>query len=187
MEIEIKARVDDAPALKHKFEDIGVAFSEPYTQDDTVYVEKMGALDVFLANKVFVRIRIQDGSKVTLTAKKSKSLAGDESLIKREHETEVDSAEEMREILQMMGYIEAVRVKKTRQKGKYKEYEICLDEIEGLGSFVELERIASEGEASQIQKEMIDFLLSLGIPADNKVSKGYDILMLELTGSFAGK
>jgi len=157
----------------------GCVFSAPKTQDDMVWVEKTGSLEVFLANLVFLRIRIQDGSKVILTAKKPMGKSGDGSLVKMEHETAVESAEEMREILGMMGYTEAVRVQKTRLKADHAGYEICFDDIEGLGSFIELERLGKQEDAEKIQKEMTEFLLSLGITAEDKVTKGYDILMLE--------
>lgn len=182
MEIEIKARLQDKDVVMKKLTALGCAFSAATTQDDMVWVETMGSMDTFLANKVFLRIRVQDSSKVILTAKKSKALSGDESLIKREHEVVVDSADEARGILEMLGLTEAVRVVKKRQKTHHAGYEICVDDIEGLGSFIELERIADEHEAARIQKEMTDFLTTLGVSAEDKVSKGYDILMLEKQG-----
>lgn len=141
--------------------------------------EKTGSLDDFLANKVFFRIRIQNGTKVILTAKSPKQKHGDGSLVKREHEVVVDSADEARSILSMLGLQEAVRVIKKRQMARYEGYEICLDEVEGLGSFIELEKMADEADAAQIQKEMFDFLMTLGVSAEDQVKKGYDILMYE--------
>ena len=79
----------------------------------------------------------------------------------------------------MLGLTEVVRVVKKRRTTKYKEYEICVDEIENLGAFIEVERISGEEDAERIQQEMTDFLLSLGVSPEDKVSKGYDILMLE--------
>lgn len=179
MEIEVKARLKDKEAVMAKLTELGCAFSDTKRQDDMVWVEKTGALDDFLSNKVFLRIRIQNDGKVIMTAKKPKALAGDSSLVKREHEVVVDSVEEARGILDMLGFKEAVRVVKTRQKANHNGYEICLDDIEGLGSFIELEKLAEEHDAERIQKEMTEFLLSLGVAPEDKVMKGYDILMLE--------
>jgi adenylate cyclase class 2 len=179
MEIEVKARLEDAEAIKEKLVALGCEFSNSKTQDDMVWVENIGSLDTFLANKVFLRIRVQNGEKIILTAKKPKEKTGDGSLIKREHEVVVDSAEEARGILDTLGLKEMVRVIKTRRTTHYKDFEICIDEIESLGAFIELEKIASEEEAEKIQKEMIEFLATLGVPANNRVMKGYDILMLE--------
>ena len=179
MEIEVKARLENMALVKEKLNALGCMFSQPKTQDDMVWVERNGSLDEFFLNNVFLRIRIQDGKKIILTAKKSKEKTGDGSLVKREHEVVVDSADEARGILEMLGLKEAVRVIKTRQTTHYKDFEICIDDIDGLGVFIELEKIGSEEDAEKIQKEMIEFLAMLEIPASNRVLKGYDILMLE--------
>ena len=175
----MKARLKDEKQVLEKLTQLGCVFSEVKTQDDMVWAERAATLEEFLGNSVFLRIRIQNGSKVVLTAKKSKTKSGDGSLIKREHEVVVDSAEEARGILDMLGLTEVVRVVKKRRTTKYKEYEICVDEIENLGAFIEVERISGEEDAERIQQEMTDFLLSLGVSPEDKVSKGYDILMLE--------
>ena len=179
MEIEVKARLKDKEGVMAKLISLGCEFSPVKTQDDMVWTEKTGTLDEFLSNRVFLRIRIQNGEKVIMTAKKPKELSGDGALVKREHEVVVDSAEEARDILDMLGLKEAVRVVKKRQTCAYKEFEICVDEIENLGSFIEMEKIAEKEEAESIQKEMFAFLLSLGISSEDQVKKGYDILMLE--------
>lgn len=184
MEIEIKAKLRDAEAVAEKLRVLGCVFSEPKTQDDMVWVQNVGPLEVFLANPVFLRIRVQNGEKVILTAKKSKSnLAGEAgNLVKREHEVVVDSAEEARGILEMLGLQEAVRTIKTRRTAQYKDYEICLDDVEDLGSFIELEKMGEEADAPRIQKEMMKFLATLDVSEGDLVHKGYDILMLEKSG-----
>jgi adenylate cyclase class 2 len=179
MEIEIKAKLKDSAGVMAKLSAGGCVFSEVKIQDDMVWVQKTGSLEDFLSNSVFLRIRIQDGAKVIMTAKSPKAKQGNESLIKKEHEVVVDSADEARNILSMVGLHEAVRVIKKRRTTHYEGYEICIDEVEGLGTFIELEKIAEEKDAERIQKEMLAFLDTLGISPEDRVNKGYDILMLE--------
>lgn len=179
MEIEVKAILEDGESVKEKLVALGCVFSDPKTQDDMVWVKNTGSMDTFLSNKVFLRIRVQNGEKIILTAKKSKVMTGDRSLVKREHEVVVDSADEARGILDMLGFKEAVRTIKTRRTTHYKDFEICIDYVENLGSFIELEKIGTEEEAEKIQQEMIEFLASVGVPTSNRMMKGYDILMLE--------
>ena len=181
-EIEVKAQLKDKKGVMEKLTALGCTFSDPKTQDDTVWVEQMGTMETFLSNKVFLRVRIQNGEKIILTAKKSKEKTGNGSLVKREHEVLVDSAQEAEGILEMLGLCRAVRTVKKRQTAHYKEYEICIDEIEHLGAFIEIERIGEKEEAENIQKEMIEFLISLGVREEDRVQKGYDILMLEENG-----
>lgn len=182
MEIEIKAKLRDKAAVMQKLTALGCEFSEPKTQDDMVWVKNMGDLPTFLGNDVFLRIRVEGGGKTILTAKKPKNIAGEGNLVKREHEVVVDSAEEARVILEMLGLKEAVRTIKTRQKALHAGYDICIDEVEGLGSFIEVEKIADEKDADKILEEMMEFLAPLGVSVEDKVTKGYDILMIEKNG-----
>jgi adenylate cyclase, class 2 len=178
IEIEVKARIKDRAALVEKLAAMSCILSEPVVQDDTVYVENVGSLNLFMVNKVFLRIRIIDDAKVILTAKQSKDKAA-RNLIKLEHEVSVDSAEEARAMLIMMGYREAVHVRKSRQVATYGNYEICIDEIDDLGSFIEVEAMGDESRALEIQDKLWQFLHSLDISPRDKITKGYDILMLE--------
>jgi len=179
MEIEVKARLTDEKSILSELKKLGCSFSEPVTQIDTVYAQKTGTVDDFLSSGAYFRIRVQNGSKVMLTAKKPKAKTGHESLVKREHEVVVDSAEEALGILELMGLKEAVRLEKSRRTASYKDYEICIDEIRGLGAFIELEKIGKESEAVKTQEEMLRFLRDIGVSEEAIVKKGYDILMLE--------
>ena len=179
MEIEVKAKLRDKNLVVEKLSARGCKFSDAKTQDDMVWVERFGSLEDFLSNEVFLRIRVENGDRVIMTAKSPKGKSGDESLVRREHEVVVSSADEARNILSLMGLREAVRVVKKRRTAHYDGYEICMDEIEGLGSFVELEKMADEKDAFQIQGRMMEFLKTLGINPEDQVKKGYDILMLE--------
>lgn len=182
MEIEIKAWLKDREVVMEKLRALGCEFSPIKTQDDMVWTENTGDMATFLANSVFLRIRVQNGEKVILTAKKPKALRGAGSLVKREHEVVVDSAEEARGILEMLGLREIVRTVKRRQTTEHSGYEICIDEVDDLGSFIELEKMGEKEDAEKIQTEMSAFLVSLGVSAEDQVHKGYDILMLEKRG-----
>ena len=178
MEIEVKARVTDLQVLKSKLTEQGCVFTEPVVQDDTGYVRTTGSMERFLGNDVFLRIRVQSDGRVIFTAKQPSRFAGD-GLAKTEYEVTVSSADELENILKLSGFQKAVHVRKTRQTAHHGGYEICLDEIEGLGSFIELEVMGDEADADSIQKGMFSFLESLGISGVDQVKKGYDILMLE--------
>ena len=179
MEIEIKARLTNKAAVMEKLRALGCVFPEPKVQDDTVFAEKTGSLKVFLSNDVFLRIRIQNGSTVILTAKKPKAKSGRSGLVKHEYEIVADSADQARGMLALMGFEEQVRTIKTRMTSAYNGYEICIDDVKGLGLFIELEKMGDAKQAPRIQKEMADFLATLNISPNDFVNKGYDILGLE--------
>ena len=178
MEIEVKAKVADMNALRTKLQSLGCVFSEAITQDDTGYVRNVGSLETFLANDVFLRIRVQGDGQVIFTAKRPSKFAGD-GLAKTEHEVTVSCATELAHILGLSGFVPSHHLVKTRQTAHFGRYEICLDEIESLGSFIEIEVMGEEADADAIQKDMYAFLESLGLSAVDQVKKGYDILLLE--------
>ena len=173
-EIEIKAKLVDKQRVMKKLESLGCVFEGEITQEDTVYVENMGSLDTFLANKVFLRLRVKDNGKVLFTVKK-RTL----NLVAIEHEVEVSSRDEMEQALLLMGYQEAVKINKKRITTHYDGCEICIDEVENLGLFIEMEKLTEEGDPGEIQEGLFKFFESLGINRSDRVEVGYDILMLQ--------
>jgi predicted adenylyl cyclase CyaB len=133
-EIEVKARVSDMQAIEEKLRALGCTISEPVIQDDTVFVDYSEAYDQMSPGKNFLRIR-KSNDKTLFTVKQPQQ--GELDCF--EHETEISDAEEMRQAILLMGYHEAIKIYKTRRKTNYGEYEICLDEVRDLGTFIELE------------------------------------------------
>lgn len=178
-EIEIKLKIPHGPELRKKFEDLGCAFSHPIEQEDIVYTKNTGNLEIFLSNSEFLRIRTESNSKVIFTYKKDNK-AGERGLDKLEYEFEVGNKDECRSFLDSIGYKEAVRVFKKRTKTRYKDFEICLDEVEHLGFFVEVEKaIPDEGDPEQAFHDIESFIASLGFDLSSQVKDGYDVQILK--------
>ena len=68
-EIEIKARLRNKAAVVEKLKACGCVFEKPVKQKDTVYAENVGSLKNFRTNKVFLRLRVTNGSKIFLQSK----------------------------------------------------------------------------------------------------------------------
>lgn len=173
-EIEVKAKVADMSALIAKLEGLGCTISEPIIQHDSIFVAPdYGVFEDFHPGKNLLRVREQ-GDKIFFTIKQPQK----NELDAIEHETAILDGEEMKNALQLMGYRETVQVHKTRRKAHYEKWEICLDEVDNLGSFVELEEIADDtADAEAIQNEMVTFLATVGIDASERVTQGYDTLV----------
>ncbi len=174
-EIEIKAKLRDKKNITEKLKSLGCIFEDAIIQNDIVYAENVGSLETFRSNKVFLRLRVKNNSKVFFTLKKR--MANDLDAI--EHEVEVSSRKGMEEALFLMGYKEAIRVNKTRIITHYDNCEICIDEVENLGVFIEMEKLTEEGDSEEIQEELFKFFESIGISRDDRVMSGYDILMMQ--------
>jgi adenylate cyclase class 2 len=177
-EIEIKAKLVDRAGVMEKLKGLGCAFSEPIRQEDTVYAKFTDTLEHFLSDDVFLRIRVKNGKKIIFTLKKRLK----NHLDALEHETEISSKEEIEQAILLMGYNRASRVNKERVTTEYNGCEICIDEVEGLGSFIEMEKLAEDGDGDKIQEELFQFFETLGIKREDRVREGYDILMIKAKG-----
>ncbi len=178
-EIEIKARVLDSEGLEVKLQKLGCELSEAVTQEDTVYAEKVDSMADFLTNSIFLRIR--EGTKgIVFTLKYNPDRQGEPDAMPVEHETKVDSRSELEAILTFLGYKPMVTVRKTRRTGHYNNWEICIDEVDELGTFIEVEQMAEhEEDIEPVRTALMDFLRSLEIAEDDLLVKRYDIQMLE--------
>jgi adenylate cyclase class 2 len=68
----------------------------------------------------------------------------------------------MEQILVSLGFLPYGEVRKHRTKYKLGEVIFALDEVEGLGAFLEIE-IPGEGDWSGKRKRVLDILAQLGI------------------------
>lgn len=178
-EIEVKAKTNNLDAIAQKLKGLGCVVSDPVIQNDTIFVDdNYGQFDEFQPGKNILRIR-EAGGKYLLTLKLPQSNEQDAI----EHEVEINHYAEMENMLQLMGYHQAVQVRKTRRKTTYRDWEICLDEVDGLGSFVEVEAITDDVDVIDLQNQLFDFLLSLGVRAEDRITNGYDTLIYRMQKS----
>jgi adenylate cyclase class 2 len=156
----------------------GCKLSEPIRQHDLIY-SKAGSTEEWEDSKVghiVMRMRRQDNDSI-FNLKQQRST----ELDNLEIETKVADADAIHKILEILGYSPQVEVKKIRRKGKVGEYEICLDEVEGLGSFVELEKLTSEDvDPEQVQEELLKTLESFGLSRIDRETRGYDTQIYHL-------
>ena len=173
-EVEVKAKIKDKESLVKKLEGLGCIFSPPTSQSDVIYTMRSGTVKDFTSNDVFLRLRTSNG-KILFTAKKRLT----NSLDRIEHEVEVSSNEEMEQVLILLGFAAAVKITKTRTVTHYNGDEVCIDDVGGLGSFIEVERLTDADDIGSTQEKLFEFLESLGISKDDRVTSSYDILMIE--------
>ena len=168
-EIEVKIKVNSFESIENKLKELGCNISDPIIQNDIVFFDK----NYDGKTRNVLRIRTVDDKSI-LTFKRS---AVDE-LSCIEKEVEIKNPEIMIEMIDLLGYEEYVRVNKKRRKCNYKNYEICLDDVETLGLYIEVEKMSDEDQEI-VKKELVDFLLSLGVDVSGRVLKGYDTLVIE--------
>lgn len=176
-EIEVKIKVADLDKCVAIFENQGCVFSAPKTQDDMAYFPKeLTDNDLKVLGKNFLRIR-RENDRILFTLKQPQT----NQLDCLEYELEISDAEEMENIIRELGYVPYIGITKTRREGTLKDYSICIDNVDKLGSFIELEKMTDQ-DADTVQKEMMEFLGSIGIVGE-QIHDGYDILMKRELGS----
>lgn len=182
-EVEVKAPLHDKDAFITALAGHGCELGPVITQDDTVFVHKLGSLEIYLQNQDFLRLRVEDSGRVLFAFKHHPTRVTNLQSAPLELELEVASRETMQQILGIMGYQEAVRIKKQRRVGHYKNWEVCVDEVEGLGSFVEFEELIPENEnVAEIQARMGEFLKELGVYKEEQLKHRYDVMLIEKKG-----
>ena len=84
-------------------------------------------------------------------------------------------------IVKELGFVPFSDVSKTRQTGKLDDIEVCIDSVEGLGDFMELEQLADEdADPAVITDDLWRIMAELGVSRQDEVTDGYDILMKKL-------
>ncbi len=177
-EIEVKAYLKDREAVTKKLAALGCVLSEPIRQIDTVYSKTSTTTgDYNSANEHFLRIRKTSDGKVLFTVKEKMK----QHMASKEFETEVSDGEALEQAVFLMGYSVANGLDKTRSTAHYKEYEICLDDVQELGSFIEVEKFSDE-DPDKVVEELFQFLMTLGVAREDQVFKKYDTLIMEKMG-----
>lgn len=167
MEVELKAYAEDLEAVELRLKRLGAKKTFQGVQVAEYYAPPGRKCE----EKGFVlRVRVE-GSKSFLTLKKSTATPG--AWI--EHETPVGNADETRQILSEAGFQKFLSVNKTRSEYALDGVSYCLDDVQGLGRFVEVEKFGDE--AVKIQLELKEKLNALGLT--DITQKGYVKLMLE--------
>ena len=92
---------------------------------------------------------------------------GQTKLVSDEYEFVVDDGNAARQMLAVLGWQEVVTVDKVRLESKTEDYTICIDEVAGLGLFIELEVLTEDSaDIKNIQQQMCNFLKNLDIDGE---------------------
>jgi adenylate cyclase class 2 len=174
-EIEIKFRVENLEDIKSKLLSLGCFFSEELNQKDTIFVPNLKDTSTS-EGKMFIRIRSVNG-KVELTLKRQSSIL----MQSKEVEFEASDFDSAYDFLDTLGLEEWVTVEKKRITTKYKNFNICIDEVKKLGNFIEIEIVTEEKEKTKYYEEEIIMLAKeLGINTEARVNSHYDTMIDEL-------
>lgn len=97
-----------------------------------------------------------------------------------EFETKIEDINSTRKILEALNFNNIAIVDKLRRIWVYKDYEIALDAVTGLGDFVEIEYVGKDNDIDpkKMTDEMVLFLKNLGVGKIIRNHVGYPFLIL---------
>ncbi|MGH3159512.1 MAG: class IV adenylate cyclase [Streptosporangiaceae bacterium] len=171
-EIEVKYHVDDLETLLVALKSRSIELSGPIYQDDQAYAPDGWQFGDSKLGVSFVRLRTVDGRHYFALKE-----PGENAQACLEYETEVADRAAMHGAIVRMGYHPTVRVAKARRTATLEHCSLCVDDVEGVGGFLELERMVPEGvPAGGVQAELAAFVASLGVVAV-RTDETYDSLV----------
>lgn len=173
-EIELKFRVNNLNEILESLHNLGCKLTKEVTQNDTIYV--MNLLDTeSKEGSVWLRVR-KSSDKIELNYKKQSK----RKMESEEIEFEVSSYEKANAFLLALGYKPWVEVNKKRRYSKYQDCNICIDEVERLGSFIELEFLVEDSNIENYEEKLLEIAKILNIDTNNRINSHYDTMISEL-------
>ena len=130
LEVEVKVRVNHKQ-IKEKLEELKATFIKEVQQEDTYFEHPCWN---FKDRDEALRVR-EEGNIFFLTFKGPKL----DKKIKVRKELQLQVESEIFELLKEIGFSELKKVRKRRKLYQWKNLKVCLDKVEGLGDFLEIE------------------------------------------------
>lgn len=116
------------------------------------------------------------GAQINFKGKKLDQI----SMSRREYETGIEDPDCMEKILEAIGFVRVAGVRKTRNYLRREEMTACLDQVENLGDFLELEVIVrNEKRRESCLAQMKEILQDLGLSMNNTVRSSYLSMLMD--------
>jgi len=176
IEVEVKARIDNIDEIKQKINLLNAKFLKQETQIDKVFGNPifLDSDNKAIEGGIISRIRVINDKKVLEFKEIMRTGGGIEV------ESELNNLDDGIALLKKLGFEEAFTVSKVRETYSYKDFKICIDNVEKLGCFIEIEKMINSDEEKNKAREECIKLLNL-ISSDCKIeNRKYGDLMQEI-------
>lgn len=175
IEIEVKLRIKDVAVLEKKLLEHGYKLIETLRETDTYFdggingIKKSG--QALRVRRTVNCVTGKEQSAITFKGEKIDAV----SMARLELETVVESGEAAEKILCALGFYPVqpivVKIRKILRNG---DISACLDDVKGLGTFLELEIMEESEEARPAALERIEEILnSVGYAMDDTTRVSY--------------
>ncbi len=175
IEVEVKARADEQTLSK--IFALGAVFLK---EENHVDIYFNSPLRDFRKTDEALRIRIKDeGSRLTYKGPKLDK----ETKSRKELTVNIDSPERMAEVLRSLGFLPTAEVRKHRTKYSLGNVTFALDDVVGLGLFLEVEA-SGDANYEEQKRRVISLLSQLGL--GESIRKSYLELLEEKSKEHEG-
>ncbi len=177
-EIEIKSILTNKNFAINKLRRLNATCKEKIYQHDKIFLHKSdNNLLKLKKDSIVLRIRKQElKTEITVKVHQSNELdCLEENLVINDK-----NIDNIINFINLLGYKESIEVKKERLSCKLGKYTICIDSVEGLGDYLEIEYLANEAtltSSEEIYNDMKKIMFDLGVKMDDFVFHGYDTLL----------
>ncbi|WP_407382113.1 class IV adenylate cyclase [Methanobrevibacter sp.] len=162
IEVEVKAKIENFQDMEKKLENIGALKSKKEFQEDIYFNSPI--VD-FANTDEALRIRTtreNESENIFITYKGPK--IDSKSKTREEIEIAIEDSEKCSGIFQHLGFSMVRAVRKNRQYYKYENFEISLDDVEGLDPYMEIEIALDDGaDYSDAQDKIFELFSKLGV------------------------
>ena len=158
IEVEVKAKIDSFEEMEKRLENLGALKSKKEFQEDIYFASPI--VD-FAQTDEALRIRTTNNN-IFITYKGPK--LNKDAKTRKEVEMSIESASKAKDIFEEIGFKEVRTVRKNRQYYTYENFEISLDDVEGLNPYMEIEISLEDGnDYDDAQKSIFELFEKLGI------------------------
>jgi adenylate cyclase class 2 len=158
IEVEVKARIDSFEEMEKRLKDLGAVKTKDEFQEDIYFASPI--VDFAETDEA---LRIRTTNNDTFITYKGPKL-NEKAKTRKEVEMTIESAAKASDIFTEIGFTPARTVKKSRQYYRYENFEISLDDVEGLPPYMEIEIALSDSEDyTEAQNRIFELFEKLGI------------------------
>lgn len=158
IEVEVKAKISNFKEMEHRLENLGAKKSKKEFQQDIYF-----ASPIVDFAKTDEALRIRTTNNNTFITYKGPKL-NNKAKTRKEVEMSIENAEKAKDIFTEIGFKEVRTVRKNRQYYIYENFEISLDDVEGLNPYMEIETSLDDGkDYSKAQEMIFELFEKLGI------------------------
>lgn len=173
IEIEIRAKIENIDSVRKKILELGAKHIKTEKQVDRIFGRSK---DLDKEHKIIegcfsARIR-QKGNKILVELKEIRRTGAG-----LEFSYPISKSEDGAYFLQKLDYEEAFAISKVRELYELDEFEICLDQVDDLGYFIEIESKSEDNDKKEeLVQECKDLLSKIDPEAINEPKKYGDLI-----------